>query len=340
MSNQLQVASQKSIQLNADWTTDRIDLLKRTICKGASNDELELFLGQCKRTGLDPFSKQIHAVMRYNKKLSRNVMSIQTGIDGFRLIAGRTGEYEGQTPLLWCGEDGVWVDAWLKKEPPKAAKAGVYRKGFREACFAVALWDEYAQYFFDTNDRKFVLSEMWSKMGALMLGKCAEALVLRKAFPQELSGLYTHDEMNQADAEPPKELSEAQIKGPFAHGKPAPPVEIAPVDAEFKEPPKPTISDLGTIEDYVVTGRIGKSSGPGATRPWTLYIISTENNGDLSTFDRKIFDLCKVACDDGIKIKLSTEPTPKGTKVTDVEWDGMHENPRASEIMSQYSEAA
>lgn len=181
------------------YSKEQVQLIKDTCCRGASDDELKLFLYVAKKTGLDPLTKQIYSVGRWDSKLGREVRTNQTSIDGFRVIAGRTGRYAGQLGPFWCDEDGVWVDIWLKKHPPVAAKVGVLRTDFKEPLWGVALFSSYAQSFNSKQTGKMELSQFWKKFPDLMIAKCAESLALRKAFPQDLSGLVTEDEIGQDD---------------------------------------------------------------------------------------------------------------------------------------------
>lgn len=166
----------------------QIALIKSQIAPGVSDGELALFLEVCRSTGLNPLLKQIYAIKR--KSGDENRMTIQTGIDGYRLLAARTGTLAGIDDPTYDIEDG---------KHPNRATVTVYRliAGQRVPFTATARWREYAGLTKDGNP-----VAMWAKMPWLMLGKCAEALALRRAFPAELSGVYTGEEMAQADNPP------------------------------------------------------------------------------------------------------------------------------------------
>lgn len=249
-------------------TTEQIDLVKRTIAKGASADELQLFLAQCKRTGLDPFSRQIYWIKR------GNTGTTQVSIDGFRVIAERSGELDGQE-VHWCNEDGFWFDVWLAKTPPAAARVLVYRKGCAHSFPGVARWSEYN-----------AGGNMWSKMPATMLAKCAEALALRKAFPHQLSGLYTPDEMGQAESAP-----EPIVK--------APPASIAPQEAID------TTAAIAVPDGYLLIMEC--TPGTHAKKAGEV----TFSNGEVASVwkqDQQLFDLAVTLCQEGKPVKAKLLP--------------------------------
>ena len=175
----------QALQATSFLTREKIDLIKNLYCKKANDTELKLFLDVCESRKLDPVLKQIHAVFRWSKKDNAYSMSIQVGIDGFRLMASRTGEYAGSDAIEfeWSDDNGF----------PVKATATVYRmvQGQKCAFTGEAYWDEY--YPGDGPEGFF-----WKKMPKGQLAKCAETIALRKGFPGETSGLYEPAEMNQA----------------------------------------------------------------------------------------------------------------------------------------------
>ena len=157
-------------------TPAQVDLIKSQIAVGATDDELKLFLHVADKSGLDPLSRQIYFIKRSGK------MTIQTGIDGFRAVADRTGQYVGSSDPVFEDNGKIPAKATVTVNKVVGGVVGNFT--------ATARWEEY----YPGKSQGF----MWDKMPHTMLGKCAEALALRKAFPAQLSGLYTGDEMDQA----------------------------------------------------------------------------------------------------------------------------------------------
>lgn len=185
------------------WTAEQRKALEHIGVEHAEDGDLQVFLHVCKRTGLDPFARQIYMIGRKENQnvngewIEKYKQTIQTGIDGFRLIARRAADAAGHTISVaspeWChitnGWQHVWSNTWGR---PVAARVTIHRDG--QPFTAVALFDEYAG-----TKRNGDLTRMWAQRPAGQLAKCAEALAWRMAFPQDLSGLYTSEEMGQAD---------------------------------------------------------------------------------------------------------------------------------------------
>lgn len=237
----------------------QIEILKNSICKGASPEEFEIFIMACKKTGLDPFMRQIYAVKRWDGRLKRETMTIQTGIDGYRLIAERTGSYApGPEPTYQYDSNGqiVSATAYVKKQT---------RDGTWHTVAASAFLDEYCQ-----RNKEGNASGMWSNMPRNQLAKCAEALALRRAFPAEMSGIYTKDEMNQAEVVDVR--SNGESKAPVIKVSPSQGTELLMileecdpqyveiVDKSFKKMKMETIYDLpldlfGRVKDAASKNR-------------------------------------------------------------------------------------
>ena len=184
------------------YSQEQINLIKNQICKGASDVELQLFLHVCHKTGLDPLVKQVYSVKYGTDR------SIIVGIDGFRSVAERSGCYApGKESIFSYDPQGrlKCATAYVKK---------MTRDGTWHEVSASAFWAEYG------SDKQF-----WKKMPHVMLSKCAEAIALRKAFPNELSGLYTQDEMDQAnrksDPDPVDRLEADDIVADTAEAEPS-----------------------------------------------------------------------------------------------------------------------
>ncbi len=245
------------------FTPDQVSLIKRTVANGTTDDELALFLYTAKRTGLDPLVRQIHAVKRGGK------MAIQVGVDGFRLVAQRSNSHAGTDDAVFeTGDDGV----------PVMASVTVYKivQGTRVPFTATARWAEY----FPGEAQGF----MWKKMPFLMLSKCAECLALRKAFPAELSGVYSPEEMAQA----------------------------GPVVEEQEPVSEPQPKSTGVFITEVKKVKTGTTKNG---KEWNLWVVKDSKGGEYSTLDDSLAALASSKMEEKSKVKITSGISPKG-KVT------------------------
>jgi len=195
------------------FTDEEKQLIKDTIAPGQELTDAEflLFAYVCKKRGLDPFLKQVIPVKFSERETGKKTLTFITTVDALRAIAQRTGQYGGCSDYYY--DSGLTMYEYLEKKRkyyqeikgesknidqiivhPHTASCTVYKvvNGIKIETTATARWIEY----YPSNPKR---AFHWKKMPFMMLGKVAEALALRKAFPFDLSGLYTEEEMANAE---------------------------------------------------------------------------------------------------------------------------------------------
>lgn len=203
------------------FTDVQVAALRQLGVEDAPKGDLDLFFHQAKRTGLDPFAKQIYMLGRrtkikvWNERAKRQdeewVMkyTIQTGIDGYRVTGHRLARLAGDDIAVegpfWRGADGGWDDVWLDpNRPPLAAKYIVVKNGVKYS--SVAMYGEYVQTY--SKDGQQHPNSMWAKMPANQLAKCAEAAAWKKAYPNDFAGMVLEDAVQVIEAESTSVTSE------------------------------------------------------------------------------------------------------------------------------------
>lgn len=239
------------------FTPDQRELIKSMFFKGATDDEFKVFLYVAEAVNLNPLLKQIHPVKRWDRQLGREAMQIQTGIDGYRLIANRTNRYRpGREATFKYDDAGKLISATSYIEVE-------YSDGWKEHS-ATALYSEYVQL---TKEGKPV--HMWQKMAHNQLAKCAEALIIRRAFPQEIGPVRSDEEMEQADGHvaepeviPPPRRAEGKVEGAKPEPTKAdPPKEPKPDSKRKPEPmgketPFAPIASVKAFKDPKLKGEL------------------------------------------------------------------------------------
>lgn len=279
--------------------------IRQAIFKDCTESELKLFLHDCQRQGVHPLDRMIHPTVRTDRKSGKRTYTAITSIDLFRSRAEDTGEYAGNDDPIFSGEP---------KSVAFKASVTVYKivKGVRCPFTATARWSEYKP----EPPGDF----MWNRMPCGQLGKCAEALALRKAFPRQLSKLYVQEEMEQAGVKPPPPENEEKIIE--AESAPVEPLivpdqnEGAPDDGPDQPPPIYDPNDPNIVDIHIL--KVATSNGRGIC----FRICDPQGKiiGDediwWNTFHKGCFD--RLAGSIGRHVVVSTSKSKDG-KYTNIE---------------------
>jgi phage recombination protein Bet len=262
--------------------------------------EVDQFLLECQLYELEPLGGQIYAVWE-----NGSMRAVAT-IDGMRLLAERTGMYEGQNDPEWCDAEGNWTDYWAGDDVPLAARVRVHRKGAKVPTTGTANWHDFAPQGDAGAD------SLWNKTSgkpAHMLSIRAEALALRKAFPAQLSGLYTAEELGISlgaiggGEEPSAGPSAVAQDVPASPGPPppvtaAPPPSAAPAAAPPASTPRtpstptaqPEVEGPSVIVDDAAEQPSGAPARPAVKRTLAEALVSGEFDRLRGELTEALFD--------------------------------------------------
>lgn len=199
----------------AQWHT-----LSKSLFPGAKQESVLLAIDYCRARNLDPLKKPAHIVPMdvYNSQTGqyekRDV--ILPGIYELRTTAQRTGEYLGHTKPEYgdvIEHKGVHAPEWCSVTVYRWNEAAQMRAEYPVTVYFAEVCAEK----FDKQSRTHVPNARWSKAPRQMLTKCTEAAALREAFPDELGGELSAEEMDGQrhvmDVTPDRSRSLSDITG-------------------------------------------------------------------------------------------------------------------------------
>lgn len=236
------VKSDGVVQLaeRGQWTRERVDLIKRTICpKGIRDDAFALFIEQCKRSGMDPLLKEAFCVPR-RQKVGDNWVEMhvfQPAESGMLARAERFPDFKGIQASAVYAEDDIIVDQGegvvrhsFNPARRKGQLAGAWARVVREHKLPVVVWLDFQGYVQQT--------PLWSKIPTTMIEKCARVAALRKAYPEAFGGLYIAEEMpgeEEDNGSKARKRTDTERKAlPPPPEDPLPPEKHAEIEAQFR----------------------------------------------------------------------------------------------------------
>lgn len=199
----LSLVGNQSVSLQ--FSRDQIELVKRTVAKGSTDDELQMFLYLAQKYGLDPFRKEIWFIKRAKKNADgkydyENAESvIMTSRDGYLKIAQSDPDFDGVKSFVVKEGDHFEIDAMtdqvvhrfgMKRGKIMGAWAIAYHKK-RKPVICFVEFDEYKG-----------TGPIWSKYPSAMIQKVAEVFVLKRQY--SINGLVTQEEIETNIPEAPR----------------------------------------------------------------------------------------------------------------------------------------